>query len=155
MEAAYLDPAFLQAISALPKIGRPELLDQTVEGDGSVRQRVRYHFAGELSAAVRAVVDPERLSWVEETHFDPAAHRSDVRIVPDHYGGRLESELTISYEEPAGGGTVRRARGEVKVHMPLVGGKVEGAIVSGMREHAVAESTALEGWLDGRGTFGR
>ena len=155
VEAAYLDPAFLEAIAALPKIGRPQLLDQAAEADGRRRQRVRFHFVGDLSGAVRAVVDPDRLSWVEETVFDPAAHRSEVRIVPDHYGGRLHSRMTITFEEPAEGGTVRRARGEVKVHMPLVGGKVEAAIVSGMREHAAAEAAALEGWLEGQGSFDR
>ncbi|HET7651530.1 MAG TPA: DUF2505 family protein [Acidimicrobiales bacterium] len=150
VEAAYVDPALFSALAALPKIGRPELLDQARDGD-RVRQRVRYQFTGEVSGAVRRVVDPARLSWVEETVFDAAAHRSDVRIVPDHYGGLLESRMTITYV-PADedGGTLRRAVGEVRVHMPIVGGKVERAIVSGMREHAQVEQGAVERWFDGR-----
>jgi len=35
----------------------------------------------------------------------------------------------------------------VKVRMLLVGGKVEGAIVSGLREYAVPEAELLNDWL--------
>ena len=154
VEAAYVDPALFAALAALPKIGRPELLDQTRDGD-RVRQRVRYQFTGDVSGAVRRVVDPARLSWVEETVFDGVAHRSDVRIVPDHYHGLLESRMTITYT-PAdgGGGTARRAVGELRVHVPIVGGKVERAIVSGMREHAEVEQGAVERWLADGGAAG-
>jgi hypothetical protein len=155
VEAAYVDPALFAALAALPKIGRPELLDQTREGD-RIRQRVRYQFTGEVSGAVRRVVDPARLSWVEETVFDAAAHRSDVRIVPDHYGGLLESRMTITYA-PTGPdleGTVRRATGELRVHVPIVGGRVERAIVSGMREHADVERVAVDRWLADGGATG-
>ena len=156
VEAAFVDPAFLSALAGLPKIGRPEVLDRATDGEGGrVRQRVRHRFSGHLSGAVRRVVDPDRLTWVEETVFDPARHRSDVRIVPDHYGGLLASHLTITYEEAGPAATIRRARGEMKVHMPLVGGKVEAAIVSGMREHAEAEADALTRWLRDPGSFGR
>jgi hypothetical protein len=148
VEAAYVDPALFAALAKLPKIGRPELLDQTREGN-RVRQRVRYQFTGEVSGAVRRVVDPARLSWVEETVFDGGAHRSDVRIVPDHYHGLLESRMTITYAAAGrdGDGTVRRATGKLRVHVPIVGGKAERAIVSGMREHAEVERVAVDRWL--------
>lgn len=154
VEAAYVDPALFAVLASLPKIGRPALLDQSRDDDGRVRQRVRYQFTGELSGAVRRFVDPARLSWVEATVFDPARHRGDVEVMPDHYGGMLESHLTITYEPAAGGaGTVRRAVGQLRVHVPLVGGKAERAIVSGMREHAAAERDAVDRWL--AGTVGR
>ena len=65
VEAVLLDPAFLVRLGQLPKLGRPELLDQREDGD-VVHRRVRFAFAGQLSAAVTAVVDPARLTWVEE-----------------------------------------------------------------------------------------
>lgn len=146
VEAAYIDPALFIALASLPKIGRPELLDQQREGD-RVRQRVRYEFTGDLSGAVKRVVDPARLSWVEETVFDRGAHRSELRIVPDHYRGMLESRMTITYADDTGGGTLRRATGELTVHVPIVGGKAERAIVSGIREHAATERDAVERWI--------
>ena len=150
VEAAYVDPALFAELASLPKIGRPELLDQARDGPRGdrIRQRVRYQFTGELSGAVTRVVDPARLSWVEETVFDASAHGSDVRIVPDHYGGLLESRMAITYEPAADGrATVRRAVGELRVRVPLVGGKAERGIVSGMREHAEREQDAVARFL--------
>lgn len=152
VEDALLDPAFLDRLASLPKLGRPELLDQQVDGD-RVRQRVRYAFAGDLSPAVTAVVDPERLTWVEDVTLDRRTHRSEFTIVPDHYGSRLRCSgtftLTDDPDDPGGPGVLRVAEGELKVSFPLVGGKVERAIVSGIEEHAAREAEVLREWLSG------
>jgi hypothetical protein len=145
VEAALLDPAFLTRMAELPKLGRPELLGR--EEDGTVvRMRVRYAFAGELSSAVRRVVDPARLTWVEESTTDRATHRATFRIVPDHYGGMLRCQGTFVLARSATGST-RVAEGELRVSVPLVGGKVERAIVSGLEEHAAAEASLVDAWL--------
>lgn len=149
VEDTLLDPAFLERLASLPKLGRPELLGQQVDGD-RVRQRVRYVFAGDLSPAVTAVVDPERLTWVEEVILDRRTHRSEFTIVPDHYGSRLRCSGTFTLtDDPAGAGVLRVAEGELKVSFPLVGGKVERAIVSGIEEHAAREAEVLREWLSG------
>jgi hypothetical protein len=43
--------------------------------------------------------------------------------------------------------TRRVAEGDVRVSFPLVGGKVERAIVSGLSEHADLEVAVVNGWL--------
>lgn len=145
-----LDPEFLSRLAELPRLGAPELLGTEVDGD-TVRQRVRYRFAGDLSAAVRSVIDPDRLTWVEETTYDRSTHRGEHRIVPDHYANRLASSYTSRLEPVdgtgAGGGTVRTIEGDVKVRFPLVGGKVEKAIVGGLTDHAGLEAEVLSRWL--------
>jgi hypothetical protein len=149
VEAALLDPAFLERMGELPKLGRPQLLDQQ-DQDGVVRRRVRFAFAGHLSSAVTAVVDPAKLSWVEESTTDRRTHRTSFTIRPDHYGDRLRAGGTFTLEAD-GGGSRRVAEGDVDVRFPLVGGKVERAIVSGLQEHAAAEATAMAAWLADRG----
>lgn len=151
VERAFVDPSFLAALEALPTVGAPHLLDQQREG-ARVRQRVRYRFTGELSGAARRVVDPARLTWVEDSVFDGEAHRTDVRILPDHYGSLLECRMTIRFDDVAGG-TRRVAHGEMKVHVPVVGAKVERAIVSGLEEHAARQVPVLLTWLRDAGTF--
>jgi hypothetical protein len=42
---------------------------------------------------------------------------------------------------------VRVAEGDVHVAVPLVGRKVEAAIISGLAEHAEAEAEVLQEWL--------
>jgi hypothetical protein len=149
VEQALLDPGFLERMAALPKLGQPRLLDQQEHGD-SVRRRVRYAFAGDLSPAVTAVVDPAKLTWVEDATIDRATHRTTFRILPDHYANRLRCDGTFRLEEVPGG--VRRvAEGELRVTFPLVGGKVERAIVSGLREHAELEAAALRHWMTQKG----
>lgn len=147
VEAALIDPAYLDRLSSLPKLGRPTLLDRREESDGDVvHQSVRYAFVGDLNAAVRRVVDPERLTWVEESTIDRRSHVTTWWIVPDHYGHLLRSKGTFRLR-PDGNGTRRTAEGDLDVSVPLVGGRVERAIVSGLRDHAALEQGVLEEWL--------
>ena len=145
VEAAYCSPELLATLASLPKVGGAELLEQRREGD-QVFQRVRYRFTGELNSAVTAVIDPAKLSWVEESVLDKATHVTTWRIVPDHYPTRLEcsGEFRLSEAESV---TIRRTEADIKVRFPLVGGRVERAIVSGLEEHAVAEESAVEAFL--------
>jgi hypothetical protein len=45
---------------------------------------------------------------------------------------------------------VRRVEGNLSVHVPLAGRKVEAAIVSGLREHAEVEAAVLNRWVRDR-----
>ena len=144
---ALVDPRFVAATAELPKVGGAELLDQQSDGN-RVRQRIRYRFTGELSSAVTAVVDRDRLTWVDEADHDLTTFRSEHRILPDHYADRLQATYAT---ELAPDCDAHRSRmvvtGMVKVRMPLVGGRVERAIVSGLEEHAAAEAQLLGDWL--------
>jgi hypothetical protein len=147
---ALVDPAFLERLRQLPKLGRPRLLDRRTEG-AEVRLRVQHRFVGELSRAVTRVVDPGRLTWVEELTYDRQAHRGELRILPDHYADRLQCRGTTRLTAKADGATLRVTEGDLVVHMPLVGRRVERAIVSGMAEHAELEVQVLTQWLAERG----
>jgi hypothetical protein len=146
VEAALVDPAYLERLSTLPKLGRPTLVHRVEAGD-LVHHWVKYAFVGELNAAVRRVVDPARLTWVEESTLDRRTHRTTWRIVPDHYRNLLHASGTFQLTEETADRTRRTTEAEVKVTFPLVGSKVEQAIVSGLREHAELEEEVLSDWL--------
>jgi hypothetical protein len=148
VEAAFIDPALLARLGALNEMGRPQLLDQATEGD-VVRQRVRYAFSGHLAPAATAVVDRDRLTWVQDSVLDRRTHRTEFRILPDHYADRLTSSGVVTLQE-TDGGTARVTSAELSVRFPLVGGRVERAIVSGLREHSDAEAHHVQAWLDER-----
>jgi hypothetical protein len=148
VDAALIDPTFIETLTAMPKIGKVELVAQSREGD-DVEQEVRYVFAGELSSAVRAVVDPRKLSWIIESNHDLTTHAASWRIIPDHYRERLTSSGTTKLEAD-GDATRRIVEGDVKIHMALVGGRVERAIVSGLKEHFADEVRQLEAFLHQR-----
>jgi len=144
--AALVDPAFLAALGALPKISSPTLLDQQRDGDRIV-QRVRYRFTGDLSRAVTAVLDPAKLSWVDETTYDLAGRSATFRIIPDAYGDRLRCSGTHRFTAPPDGGTRRTVDGRLEVSYPLVGGRIERALASGLEEHLTAEAELLASHL--------
>lgn len=149
VQEAVLDPAYLERLAELPKLGSPALLSQETRS-GKVFQRVRYAFVGELNSAVRKVIDPDRLTWVEASEVDTAARTTRFEIEPDHYGAMLKAGGVIRITDDGAGGSIRTATGDVDVRVLLVGGKVERAIVSGLEEHAAAEEAELRAWLANR-----
>ena len=142
VEAALYSPALIAELVGLPKLGGATLLDEQTDGR-TVKRRVRYRFTAKLSSAVTAVVDPDKLTWVEESVHDPESHVTTWKIVPDHYGTRLTCHGTFELAQQSPGQTVRVTEADIKVHFPLVGGRVEKAIVSGLQEHAVDEEAAV------------
>ena len=155
VEAALVDPRFLATLGTLPKLGRPELLEQRDMGDRFF-QRVRYDFEGDLSATVKAFIDPAKLTWVEESTQDRATHLTTIEIVPDHYTSMFGcTGLVRLSADRDSGTTLRVATGEVTVRVPLVGVKAEAAIISGLEDHAAREAEALDDWLGAGGNSSR
>jgi hypothetical protein len=126
----------------LPKIARPQVLEHTRDGN-VVELRIRYAFTGDLSKAARAVLDPAKLTWVEESNHDLAARAVRFVLVADHYRDRFTASGSYRFT-PAGDGTLRHAEGDLKVKAMLVGGLVEEAIVSGLRDHLEAQVPIVE-----------
>jgi hypothetical protein len=148
--AALVDPEFVDRLGALPNLAPPVVLDLAWSADRTVVvHRVRYRFTGSLSSAVTRVVDPAKLTWVEETTYDVRGRRAAFTIVPDHYAGKLRCNGDQTFEE-AGGVTARRIDADLAVGVPLVGRRVEKAIVSGLRDHFDAEGALLREWLHAR-----
>lgn len=148
VQSAFLDRDFLAITGTLPKIGGAEVLELTRD-DTTAHLRVRYRFTAPLNRAVTRVIDPAKLTWVDDGTFDLVAMRSEHVMLPDNYADRLESSY-VSAVAAHGDGSVWTVTGSLVVRAPLVGGKVAGVIVDGLREHATAQGAALDDWLDGR-----
>lgn len=149
VQDAFLDRDFLAVTGTLPKIGGAEVLELTRDTT-TARLRVRYRFTAPLNRAVTRVVDPAKLTWVDVGTFDLVAMRSEHVLEPDNYADRLEASY-VSTIEPDGARSRWTVRGSLVVHAPLVGGKVAGVIVDGLKEHAQAQGAALDDWLSRRG----
>lgn len=147
VEEAYAGNDLYPTLVGLPKLGGIEVLDRD-QTDDTVRLRVRFRFTGHLPGAVTAVVDPDRLTWVQETSHDLGTGRATFVLLPDHYPDRLKASGRFDVE-PDGDGSRRVVRGELKVSAPLVAGRVEKAIVSGLEEYLVAEAPVVDSWIAG------
>lgn len=146
VEAALLDADFIAATRGLPNLGDSSLLDSTRDGS-VVELRIRRRFTGQLSSMVTRIVDPAKLTWVEQVTYDLDVHRGEHTIVPDNYADRLSARYTTSLAEDGDGhATVRTARGSLDVRSPIARSRVERAIVSGLDEYAQAEAERLTSW---------
>ena len=134
-------------MAELPKLGAATVLDQQRDDDVMV-QDVRYLFQAELSRAVTRVVNPELLTWVERSTCNLTTHETACEIRPDHYDGLLAGHYRSAIVDGAAAAR-RTLTGEIKVRMPLVGGKVEHAIIGGLEENAMAQIGLIETWLSG------
>jgi hypothetical protein len=142
--AAYGNPAFYEGRPPSGDISLVEVVSHAVNGSRVVIE-VRYRFTGSVSSAVRAIIDPAKLSWVTRTELDEAARRSHFTVVPDHYPDRLECRGSSVFSEGATGpeSTVITFEGDLKVHVFLVGRTVEQMIVTGLRTYLVTEMAGL------------
>ncbi|MGH8775746.1 MAG: DUF2505 family protein [Jiangellaceae bacterium] len=142
---AYTDPGLYATLGGLPKIGKPEVLAREEDGD-TVRLRIRFRFVADLPSAATAVLDPKKLTWVEESTHDLAGHAVAWRLVPDNYGHRFRANGSSVYRSD-GEVTVRQTKGDLVVKTPFVGRLVERALVSGMKEHLDAEAPRVAAWV--------
>lgn len=142
---AYASAELYEVLQGSERLGPPEVLDR--EQDGAiVTLRIRYRFTADLSPAVTAVVDPHKLTWVEQSVHDLDARTVAIRLHPDHYADRLRCSGTYRYTAD-GDATVRQIEGDLTVKALLVAGKVEKAIISGLREHLIGEGDAVAAYL--------
>jgi hypothetical protein len=142
---AFADPELFAHYPAGPRLAAPELVAHQVQGD-TVLLQIRYRFCGELSAAVRAVVDPDRLSWVEHSTHDLAARTTTYVLRPDHYADRLKCEGTVRVE-PDCAGAKRVLHGDLRVRALLVAGTVERTLVTDLQDHLRSEVAVVEAFL--------
>jgi hypothetical protein len=142
--AAYGTPAFYEGRPARDDIEVLEVVRHDASGS-RVLIEVRYAFTGSLSPAVRAVVNPDRMSWITRTEVLAAEARTRWVVLPDHYPDRLTASGEFSFEPGPEGPdtTVIAVDGELKVHVPVVGRSVERVIVSGLKSYLVDEVATI------------
>ena len=135
------------AMAELPDIGRPEVRSHRVVGD-TTHLELEFQFGGSLPSVARRVIDPSKLSWIEATSIDASRWTAVFTMTPTHYSSFFRCTGTWQLVERPGE-TTRVIEGDLKVNSPLpfVGGQVEKAIVSGLRERLAKEPPLLERWV--------
>lgn len=144
VDRAYADPALYPHLVGLPKLGGIEVLAH--DSVPARRLRVQFNFTGDLPSAVTAVVDPDRLTWVQETEHDHGSRTARFRLLPDHYPDRLRCSGRFQVDDGPRG-TTRTISGDLKVQALLVAGRVEKAIISGLEEYLTAEAPVVDQWV--------
>lgn len=144
---AYGSPAFYEGRPARDDIVVREVLRHEDAGD-RVLLEVRFAFTGSLSSAVRAVVDPAKMSWITRTEILLAEARSSWVVLPDHYPDRLSARGTYRFEQgdDGPGSTDVEVEGDLKIRVPIVGRSVERVIVADLRAYISDEVAGIPDW---------
>ncbi|HEY5153927.1 MAG TPA: DUF2505 family protein [Acidimicrobiales bacterium] len=139
----FTDPDFYATLTDLPKISTPELLDHRTAG-GRIHISYRQRYTGDLPAAAKSMIDVDKISWIEELSFDLGSRTAETQLKPDHYADRFSCHGRYTFRDLGRGRASRRLDGDLRIRVPLVGGRVESALVSGLKEHADAERELIE-----------
>ena len=139
--AVYIDADFWSSMEGLTKTSPPTVLGIDRTGDTAL-VRLRYQLSVELPSQASRFIDPDDVAWVEETTWDLPARTATVKFLPEQAAGLLRASATVALAAD-GAETTREVRGDLKVRIPLVGGKVENAIVEGIGSTLEEEATAV------------
>lgn len=143
---ALADPAFYLDRPSGEAIQVQELVGHDVIGD-QVTLDLRCAFTGELNAAARAILDPDRLTWVQSSRHDLSTGRIVFRILPDHYPDRLTCQGRSLVTPDGDDASLRIVETDLRVRAPIVAGQVERAILDGLRRELAAQCAAIPDFL--------
>ena len=149
--AAILDEEYQHSLEDVESVEHRELLSQEERPDGTVVRHTRCVLDINITGVAKTFIGDGDPAWVEEATWHPDKREWTWVVIPEIGKDLLEAKGTIALRKD-GGSTERAISGEVKVKVPLYGGKVEGWIVDGIETAYAEEAERLEAWLQSRGT---
>jgi hypothetical protein len=144
---AMLEPAFQDEITDIGHLHDREVLALEDLAGGGYKRSVRCVLALEVSGIARSMLGDSDPAWVQEENWNEELTHCEWTIHPEVAADLLSASGTIDIEGSDGKAT-RTVTGEVKVRVPLYGGKVEGWIVNGVSEAYDEEAQRLTAWLE-------
>lgn len=137
----YLDHDFWATLDGLTATSAPEVLEVTRTGDRALI-RLRYQLTVTLPREAARFIDPNDVTWIEESTWNLPQRRAEVRFLPDQAAGLMKASATAELAAE-GADATRSVRGDLRVRIPLVGGRVEKVVVDGIGDHLVEEADAV------------
>ena len=143
---AILDERYQASLANVESLKEREVLSQEEHKDGTVIRRVRCVLDVQITGAAKTFIGSGEPAWIEESTWHPDRNQWEWVVKPEVAENLLDANGYISLRGDSNK-TERVVHGDVKVSVPLYGGKVEGWIVDGL-EHAYAEEAErLQAWL--------
>lgn len=143
---AMVDPAFAPTLVEVPDVGSVEVVDSGRDDVGARWLATRLHYDGSLDPIAAKVLGSRNPSWVQIYRLDPSGTSGRLTIEPDHHGSLLTCSALVELIAN-GDGTVRTLTGELRVHVPLLGGRAEKSLAPAIVARIDAEAELLAAWL--------
>ncbi len=144
--AALFEPGFQSSLDGVGGLRERTVLSEDQGAEGTTR-RVRCVLDIQVSGVARSMLGDADPAWVQVERWDRDRSHCDWTIEPEVGAELLSAGGTIDVA-PSPRGCARSVAGEVKVRVPLYGGKVEGWIVDGVRRAYEEEARRIEAWLE-------
>ena len=144
--AALFEPAFQDSLKSVGGLRDRTVLSQEPQDGGLVR-RVRCVLDIEISGMARSMLGEADPAWVQVERWDGSRTHCDWMIEPEVAAELLTASGTIDIGSSSDGSS-RSVTGDVKVRVPLYGGKVEGWIVDGVTKAYEEEARQIAAWLE-------
>ena len=143
--AAMGDPEFYAALD-LPDVESPEVLVRTVAGD-VVDIHVRFAYTGKLDPIARRIVGNDHVSWVQRLVIDNASTSCALTVTPA--AGIVPVTCTGRFDlHPADGEhCLRTLDGELRVKVPIIGGRAEKSLAPGILRRLDLEAESMNAYL--------
>ena len=128
-----------------------EVVSDEVQPDGTRLRRTRVTLGRDLPAAAANLLGSKRLAYTLEEEVDSANHRVKWRVIVDRVSNKVKAAGVFSLE-PISDSTCRRVvAGEIKVSVPLVGGRIEKGIAAELTKSYEATAVFARKWLSEQG----
>ena len=146
LSSVLLDVEYQRSLDDIGALKERKLLSQKEEADGRVHRRVRCVLDINLSGTAKRLLGDSDPAWIEEAVWHPEESQWEWVIHLEVAKELFDAKGTIRIHD-SDDGTNRTVTGQVKVKVPVYGGRVEGWIIEGIEHAYDEEATRLAEWL--------
>ena len=130
----------------LPDLERPELLVRTENGS-RVDIHLRFRYTGRLDPVARRIVGRDHVTWVQRLVVDTAARSCALTVAPELGVVPVTCDGTFTLHDAEGDHCLRTLAGELRVKVPVIGGRAERSLAPGITRRLDLEAAALDAYL--------
>lgn len=141
------DPEFYATLR-LPDVEPPEVIVRTAVGT-RVDVHVRFTYIGKLDPIARRVVGHDHVAWVQRLEIDRASQSCTLHVMPEIGVMPVTCHGTFVLHDAAPAGSLRTLAGELRIKVPIIGGRAEKSLAPGIMRRLDLEAEALDRFLAG------
>ena len=127
----------------LPDLERPELLVRSEHG-ARVDIHLRFTYTGRLDPVARRIVGRDRVTWVQRLVVDAAARSCALLVEPEIGVVPVSCTGTFTMHDADGDQCLRTLAGDLRVKVPVIGGRAERSLAPGITRRLDREAAALD-----------
>jgi len=126
-----------------------EILDM-LEDDATIRRTIRAVPARDVPGFLRAITGAS-LAYEETTTYFKGQNRADLRVTTASLSNRIDITATYTVTAVGAGRLERVLEGEIDVRVPVVGPRIERAVLDDNAESYEVGAQVTQNWLDRNG----